>query len=190
MRVVMFVASEEATSGSVMQNADRIDPSSSGLSHRACCSGVPNIVSTSMFPVSGAAQFVASGASAGLRPVISASGAYCRFVNPAPCSPGRNRFHRPRRRASAFRSSITGTRAHGSAAVATCSAYTASAGYTCSSMNASSSPRNCSVRSSNAKSIYPLSSPASAARPSLTSPGTRSPIRSNPAPTVLPCVKR
>ena len=39
-----------------------------------------------------------------LRPVISASGAYCRLVSPAPrspCSPGRKRFHSPRRRASA-----------------------------------------------------------------------------------------
>ena len=52
--------------------------------------------STSMLPVSGAAQLSASGASCGLRPVISASGAYCRLVRPAPCSAsGRNRFHRP-----------------------------------------------------------------------------------------------
>jgi hypothetical protein len=46
-----------------------------------------------MLPVSGAEQFIASGASSGLRPLISASGAYCRFVRPAPCSPDRNRFH-------------------------------------------------------------------------------------------------
>ena len=39
-----------------------------------------------MLPVSGAAQFIASGASCGLRPVISASGAYWRLVSPAPCS--------------------------------------------------------------------------------------------------------
>ena len=37
----MFVASEEATSGSVMQKAERISPSSSGLSHFSCCSGLP-----------------------------------------------------------------------------------------------------------------------------------------------------
>ena len=39
-----------------------------------------------MLPVSGAEQFSASGAIHGLRPVISASGAYCRLVSPAPCS--------------------------------------------------------------------------------------------------------
>ena len=54
-----------------------------------------------MLPVSGAAQLSAAGARWPLRPVISASGAYCRLVSPAPCSPGRKRFHRPRRRASA-----------------------------------------------------------------------------------------
>ena len=52
----MLVASELATSGSVMANAERISPSSSGCSHCSCCSGVPNIVSISMFPVSGAEQ--------------------------------------------------------------------------------------------------------------------------------------
>jgi hypothetical protein len=38
-----------------------------------------------MLPVSGAAQFSAAGAMDGLRPVISASGAYCTLVSPAPC---------------------------------------------------------------------------------------------------------
>ena len=84
IRVVMFVASEDATSGSVMQKADLIAPSSSGRSQRSCCCGEPNSASTSMLPVSGAAQLSASGASAGLRPVISASGAYWRLVSPAP----------------------------------------------------------------------------------------------------------
>jgi hypothetical protein len=37
-----------------------------------------------MLPVSGADEFTASGAMRGLRPVISASGAYCRLVSPAP----------------------------------------------------------------------------------------------------------
>ena len=37
--VAMFVASEEATSGSVMQNADRISPSSSGRSQRSLLLG-------------------------------------------------------------------------------------------------------------------------------------------------------
>src|ERR1700693_3185485 len=77
----MFDASLDATPGSVMQNADLIVPSSSGRSQRSCCSVEPNSASTSMLPVSGAAQFSASGASAGLQPAISASGAYCRFVS-------------------------------------------------------------------------------------------------------------
>ena len=98
MRVAMFVASDDATSGSVIENAERIVPSSSGSSQRSFCSGVPNSDSSSMFPVSGAEQLSASGAIHGLRPVISASGAYCRLVSPAPCSwiGGRKRFHRPR----------------------------------------------------------------------------------------------
>ena len=46
----------------------------------------PDLAScTSMLPVSGAEQFIDSGARIGLRPLISASGAYCRLVRPAPC---------------------------------------------------------------------------------------------------------
>jgi hypothetical protein len=37
----MLVASEEATSGSVMQKAERMAPSSSGWSQRSFCSGEP-----------------------------------------------------------------------------------------------------------------------------------------------------
>ena len=37
----MFVASDEATPGSVMQNADRIVPSSNGSSHCFFCSSLP-----------------------------------------------------------------------------------------------------------------------------------------------------
>ncbi len=83
MLVAMFVASDEATSGSVMQKADRISPSSSGRSQRSCCSFVPNSARTSMLPVSGAAQLSASGVR-NERPLSSASGAYWRFVSPAP----------------------------------------------------------------------------------------------------------
>lgn len=72
----MFAASEEATSGSVIAKAERISPASSGSSQVLRCSSVPNSFSTSMFPVSGAAQLRAGGARCGLRPVISASGAY------------------------------------------------------------------------------------------------------------------
>ena len=82
----MLVASDDATSGSVIANADRMLPSSSGLSQRSCCSGLPNIASTSMLPVSGAEQLSAGGARWPARPVISASGAYWRLVRPAPCS--------------------------------------------------------------------------------------------------------
>ena len=41
MRVSMLVASDEATAGSVIRNAERISPSISGRSHWAFCSGVP-----------------------------------------------------------------------------------------------------------------------------------------------------
>ena len=130
MRVAMFVASDDATSGSVIENAERIVPSSSGSSQRAFCSGVPNSESSSMFPVSGAEQLSASGAIHGLRPVISASGAYCRFVSPAPCSwiGGRKRFHRPRSRACALSASMTGGVAHRSSACSTSSRKRCSAG--------------------------------------------------------------
>ncbi len=129
MCVVMFVASEEATSGSVIANAERISPASSGSSHCFFCPSSANWASTSMFPVSGAAQFVAVGASCGLRPVISASGAYWRLVRPAPCSAsGRKRFHRPWRRASAFSSSTTRGVSQGEARRARCSWATCSAG--------------------------------------------------------------
>ena len=81
-----------------------------------------------MLPVSGAAQLSASGAM-WLRPVISASGAYSRFVSPAPKrSSGRNRFHSPRDRASCFSSSITGGWKYGSPDSSTCSYQTRSAG--------------------------------------------------------------
>ena len=74
IRSSMLVASELATAGSVIANAERISPSSSGASQRSFCSRVPNRASTSMFPVSGAEQLHASEAM-WLRPMISASGA-------------------------------------------------------------------------------------------------------------------
>ncbi len=94
IRVSRLLGSELATAGSVMVKVDRIVPSKSGTSHWSHCSGEPNSASSSMFPVSGAEQFVASGASSLLQPVISANGAYCKFVRPAPQRvSGRNRFH-------------------------------------------------------------------------------------------------
>ena len=103
----MFVASLEATSGSVIEKAERISPAISGSSHCAFCSGVPYIDRTSMLPVSGAEQLNTSEAHS-TRPISSASGAYSRLVRPAPCEPGRNRFHRPSLRAFAFSSSTIG----------------------------------------------------------------------------------
>src|SRR5258708_37077446 len=66
--VEMLVASDEATSGSVMQKADLISPSSNGISHRSTCSALPNSAIPSLFPVSGAAQLSPSGARAPHRP--------------------------------------------------------------------------------------------------------------------------
>jgi hypothetical protein len=71
----MFVASEDATSGSVIANADRISPESNGSSHCCFCSGVANRCSVSMLPVSGAWQLMASGAITGDHPEISATAA-------------------------------------------------------------------------------------------------------------------
>ena len=97
----MLVASELATAGSVIANAERIRQSSRGLSHRSCCSGVPYIARISMFPVSGAEQFSASGPMID-RPASSISGAYSRLVRPAPQVPCvMNRFHSPSSRALA-----------------------------------------------------------------------------------------
>ncbi len=90
-----------------------------------------------MLPVSGAEQFIAREAIPGERPMISASGAYCRLVRPAPFSLcGRKRFHRPRARASRWRSARIGGSLHSSSAFSICSAKSASFGYTNSSMNA------------------------------------------------------
>ena len=106
-------------------------------------------------PVSGAEQLSASGAIHGLRPVISASGAYCRLVSPAPweCVAGRNRFHKPCARASALSSPMTGGVSHRFGALSACSRKVPSAGYTNSSMNASRRSRISTVFSSSAKSI-------------------------------------
>ncbi len=71
----MLRASEEATSGSVIEKHERISPSSNGSSQRVACSGVANMASSSMLPVSGAEQFMASGMSHGDQPLTSAVGA-------------------------------------------------------------------------------------------------------------------
>src|SRR5712664_2617992 len=56
----MFVASDEATAGSVIAKHDRISPASSGLSQGSFCSGVQYRASTSILPVSGAEQLKTS----------------------------------------------------------------------------------------------------------------------------------
>ena len=67
----MLVASDEATSGSVMKKTERISPASRGLSHRSFCSALPYFQITSMLPESGALQLKISGAIIE-RPVCSA----------------------------------------------------------------------------------------------------------------------
>jgi hypothetical protein len=117
----MFVASELATSGSVIEKHERISPASSGTSHSCCCDSVPYFARTSMFPVSGALQLKTSGPMR-LCPICSARGAYSRFVSPAPQrSSGRKRFHRPAARAFSFSSSMTGGWKKGSPDSRTCS---------------------------------------------------------------------
>src|SRR5690349_25053791 len=108
MCVWIFVASDDATSGSVIRNAERILPSSNGSHHCLFCSAVPYLSSVSMLPVSGAEQLNTSGAHS-TRPMISQSGAYSRLVSVPPCDFGRQRFHRPAARALGFSSSMIGT---------------------------------------------------------------------------------
>jgi len=104
-----------------------------------------------MLPVSGAEQLKTSEAQ-GTRPMISASGAYSRFVSPAPCGEsGRNRFHSPAARAFGFSSSISRVgvqRAPRRVFSSTSSWKRRSTGYTCSFMNAVTRSRS-SWRGSN-----------------------------------------
>src|SRR3954468_24455922 len=104
----MLVASDDATAGSVIRNAERIFPSRSGSAHCFTCSGVPYLSSVSILPVSGAEQLKISGAQV-TRPMISQSGAYSRLVSVPPCDLGRHRFHRPAALALGFSSSMIGT---------------------------------------------------------------------------------
>src|SRR5882762_7430553 len=82
-RVEIFVASEDATSGSVIAKQDLIRPSSSGFSHRSCCPRVPNAARMPIFPVSGELQLKTLDAHS-LQPITSAMGAYSRLDSPAP----------------------------------------------------------------------------------------------------------
>src|ERR1700722_2960207 len=84
--VEIFVASDDATSASVIAKQERILPSSSGTSQRCCCSGVPKAARMPIFPVSGGLQLKTSGAHS-LQPITSAMGAYSRLDRLAPyCS--------------------------------------------------------------------------------------------------------
>src|ERR1041385_901115 len=130
----MLVASDEATFGSVIRNAERILPSSSDSHHCLMCSGAPYLSSVSMLPVSGAEQLKTSGAQC-TRPMISQSGAYSRLVRVPPCDFGRHRFHRPFSRAFALSSSMTGTGCQ-RLSLLTCASHLCSLGWTCSFMNA------------------------------------------------------
>src|SRR5699024_8766324 len=77
-----LVASEDATSGSVMAYAERIVPSLSGSRYSAFCASVPNRWRVSMLPVSGAWELMASGAMTGDQPVISETEANSRLEMP------------------------------------------------------------------------------------------------------------
>ena len=155
----MLVASELATSGSVMAKQERIRPSSSGSSHAARCSGVANMCKSSMLPVSGAEQLKISEAQK-TRPMISASGAYSRLASrvpgSSPCRPGRNRFHRPSALASAFSGSIM---EGGQAPASTSRCQSARRGTTCRSMKAESCALSCSTRGEYAKSMAAVPPP-------------------------------
>mmetsp|Transcript_12283 Transcript_12283/g.30072 ORF Transcript_12283/g.30072 Transcript_12283/m.30072 type:complete len:217 (-) Transcript_12283:14-664(-) len=157
--VWMFKASLLATAGSVIRKHDRMSPFSSGTSHLAFCSGVPNFTSTSMFPVSGAEQLHASDAILHL-PIISARCAYSALDKPAPswCSLGRKRFHRPLALALALSFSITGGIVQRIAGLAMCASYSSWAGSTSSLMKAM---RRC--LSSTMRGVQPGSEPAPAA---------------------------
>ena len=103
--VEILVASDDATSGSVIKYADLISPARSGFNHFSFCSSLPYLSITSIFPVSGAEQLKTSPAKPTL-PIISQSGAYSTFVRPAPLSDsGRNKFHNPSAFAFSFKSS-------------------------------------------------------------------------------------
>ena len=69
--IAIFVASEEATDGSVIAYAERISPLRSGVNHLVFCSSLQYRAKTSILPVSGAAQLNTSGAK-NERPVSSA----------------------------------------------------------------------------------------------------------------------
>ena len=83
-----------------------------------------------MLPVSGAAQFSAAGARWGLRPVISASGAYWRLVRPGAVLAGQEEVPQAALAGLGAQLAEDGaeSQAHGSSSCASCSSKTGSAG--------------------------------------------------------------
>ena len=112
----MFVASEDATPGSVIAKEDRISPASNSSSHCVRCCSLPKCVRTSMLPVSGAEQFNTAGARWGLRPGDLGQRRVLEVGQSRPVLAGPGRFHSPRLRATVrnWRSSGTESHAHGS----------------------------------------------------------------------------
>mmetsp|Transcript_37686 Transcript_37686/g.56228 ORF Transcript_37686/g.56228 Transcript_37686/m.56228 type:complete len:202 (+) Transcript_37686:96-701(+) len=90
--VEMFVASLDATPGSVIAKADRISPFKRGSSHCFFCSSDPKRSKTSMLPVSGAVQFMARFAT-GFMPKISPIGLYSKTESLE--TSGKKRFMMP-----------------------------------------------------------------------------------------------
>mmetsp|Transcript_6184 Transcript_6184/g.13461 ORF Transcript_6184/g.13461 Transcript_6184/m.13461 type:complete len:211 (+) Transcript_6184:693-1325(+) len=149
MEACMLVASDDATSFSVMAKQLLICPLSRGSSQACCCSLLPYLARISMLPVSGAEQLKHSGAHADL-PMISQRCAYSRFDSPAPSSTslsaassqrgsrwcswearlaGSHRFHRPSAFALALSCSCRGCMLQ-RCSPAACVSSTSSAGYT------------------------------------------------------------
>ena len=104
----MLVASEDATAGSVMQNAERISPASSGFSQRCLLRRRSEAVED--LHVAGVRRgAVEHFAGPGDAPITSHSGAYSRLVSPAPLAEcGRNMFHKPAARAFGLSCSTSG----------------------------------------------------------------------------------
>jgi hypothetical protein len=104
----MLVASDEATPGSVIAKAERIGPRAAAPATPSSAPRCRSFTSSSMLPVSGAEQLKISGATCE-RPMISQSGAYSRFVSPAPNSRlGQEQVPQPCARAFSLSSSSSG----------------------------------------------------------------------------------
>ena len=156
MRVASCVGSELATSGSVIPMHERISPraaaGATSPAARACrtarappCCRCPARSSSS--PPTRCV----------LQPMISASAPYSRLVSPAPKRlSGRKRFQSPRRRASAFSSSMTGEMRCGIVSAEKPRQYSSSAGRMRSSMKRQTFSLSSRTLGVSAKSIVSL----------------------------------